>query len=246
MNAQSNHFGRCYAIRYVLPVAMVVLAVFGQYSTTSAQPRRRRPPRAAIEIVTPGLWGKNIVGGHLGPWISDGFGNDVSSPDGQFQGSKTAFHLEFFYQPHLIGIVNLDVSVGAISRGQFRIASPDPDINNFGDATLYPIGVGVIVSPFAKQSQWRLQPNFRVGVSLIVLTERIEFRQGNGFLIGVRTETEAKFGYYAGGGVNWVMGRKFMLTSLVKYQHAKFGDGVAGAGNFSGVQILVGAAFLYR
>jgi len=213
--------------------------------SANAQPLRRSPEPPKIPE-TPGLWNKTAVGGQLGPWLASEFGDDATSEQGRFDGNETAFHLEFFYFPHLHSILNGDFNIGAISRGEFRITNPATNIISFGDATLYPIGLGLTLFPLARKTDWKFQPHVRAGGSLIILTERVDFRRTDGFLIDVDSKTHAEIGYYAGGGVSAVLGTKVLLIGSVKYQHAKFDEDVAGASDYSGIQILFGAAYLYR
>lgn len=211
-----------------------------------AQWRSRRPPPAPA---SPGLWQKNAVGGQLGPWFAQDFGKDITLTGGRFNGNETGFLLEFFYQPHLTGVVNGDINVGAIGRGQLSInlyGGTDSATAIFGDVTLYPLGLGIIVAPFARNLKQRIQPTLRAGGSLLVLTQRGRTIRVNSVFFRVDVDTHVEFGYYAGAGVNWVLGHRLMLVSGARYQYAQFDEDLLAGGNYSGWQVMFGAAYLYR
>lgn len=185
----------------------------------------------------------------MGPWFAQNFGKDITLSGGRLNGNETGFILEFFYQPHLKGVVSGDINVGAIGRGQLNIdlfRGTDSAIASFGDVTLYPLGLGLVVAPFARNVGQRFQPTLRAGGSLLVLTQRGETRRVNDIFIRVDVDTDIEFGYYVGAGVNWVLGHRLMLVSGAKYQFAEFDEDLLAGGNYSGWQVLFGAAYLYR
>lgn len=230
-------------------VATFILASLILTGTASAQNRRRQPP-PVIKPPTPGIWLKNAGGAMLGPWFTDELGRDISDPNYRLSATSTAFHLELFYQPHLTGNLNLDLNFGTVGRGDLRVTinTPSGPVSSFGDATLYPIGLGVMWFPFARSERTRVQPMFRAGGSLIIGTERLEaiIEDQFGYYYGVSSESRVAAGFYAATGVYWVLGSQFALTGNVKYQHAKFSKELFGVRDYSGVQVLIGAAYLYR
>jgi hypothetical protein len=215
-----------------------------------AQPRGRRlPPLVDKRPAPPGIWQKNAVGGHLGPWFSDALGEDILAPGVRLSSNSTAFHLEFFYLPHLGGPLYLDVNFGAVGRGDIRITRQTGSYSesSFGDATLYPLGLGLQWLPFAKNRQLKFQPAFRLGGSLIIGTERLDTYIATDFAdyVGVTAESRVGTGFYGGAGVFVLLAPQFALTGSVKYQHAKFSKELFGSRDYSGVQVLFGAAYLY-
>jgi opacity protein-like surface antigen len=224
-----------------LVVAAVLTVTFA--TSALAQPPMGIPQEAKKEP-TPGLWRKTIVGGQLGPWFVNELGNDISTPSVRLDASGTAFHLEFFYQPNMIGILNLDFSVGAINRGDLRIRGVDYDA--FGNATLYPLSAGIILYPMAKRAQQQFQPLVKAGGSVVVGTEVIEVTTVDYYGYGIDTQSRTTLGYYFGAGANFVFSPSFALTGMVKYQHAKFDEELFEARDYSGTQVLFGAAYMYR
>lgn len=201
-------------------------------------------PEQARKIPTAGLWHKALVGGQLGPWFTNDLGRDITEENVRLDASGTAFHLEFFYQPNLSGILNLDISIGAINRGDLRVRADN--LSAFGNATLYPIGAGVIVYPMAMRTGQKLQPLLRAGGSLLIGTEVIEITNFTYYGIGRRAESRTSFGYYFGGGANFVLSPSLSLTGSVKYQYAKFDKELFGTKDYSGTLVLFGAAYMYR
>jgi len=234
-----------------LKITLVVALVLTLSEASFSQPGRfdrRTPPPPVPE--TPGIWHKSLVGGQLGPWISDGFGEDVETETIRLKANSTAFHLEFFYMPHLTGPLNLDISLGAVSRGDIRITDNNGPtaVSGLGTATLYPLGIGLAWFPFAKSVSTNIQPSLRAGGSLIVGTESVDavVYDAYGGYIGSGAESRFELGYYGGVNLLWVLGTQFGLTGGVKYQHAKFDKELFGVKDYSGVQILFGATYLYH
>ncbi|HWO57204.1 MAG TPA: hypothetical protein VNN55_06530 [bacterium] len=219
-----------------------VLAALLMAGPLAAQPMG--VPKEARQEPTPGQWGKALVGGQLGPWFTSDLGNEITEPNARLDASNTAFHLEFFYQPHMTGILNLDFSIGAINRGDLRVRTGEEDI--FGDATIYPLSAGIILYPMAKRTQQKLQPSLRAGGSLVVGTELFEINLARSNLIGFDTESRTALGYYFGAGANLVLSPSFCLTGTVKYQRAKFDKELFGVKDYSGTMVLIGAAYMYR
>jgi hypothetical protein len=199
-------------------------------------------PEQARKEPTPGQWRKALVGGQLGPWFVNDLGNDISSPNVRLDASGTAFHLEFFYQPNIIGILNLEFSVGAINRGDLRIRGQNYDA--FGNATLYPLSAGVILYPMAKRLGQQIQPLVKAGGSVVIGTEVYEITTAGYY--DIASESRTTLGYYFGAGANLVFSPSFALTGMVKYQHARFDEELFEAHDYSGTQVLFGAAYMYR
>lgn len=201
-------------------------------------------PEQARKEPTPGLWRKALVGGQLGPWFTSDLGNDISTPNVRLDASGTAFHLEFFYQPNLKGVLNLDFGIGAINRGDLRIRAENYDA--FGNATLYPLSAGIILYPMSRRASQSIQPLLKAGGSLVIGTEIIEITTPGYYGVGVDSKSRTAFGYYFGAGANLVLSPSFALTGMVKYQHAKFSKELFEARDYSGTLVLFGAAYMYR
>jgi hypothetical protein len=221
-------------------VSLCLLALCGSVHAQTFDPT---PPPQARRAPSPGMWQKSLGGVVLGPWFTGDLGNEIATPEVRLHSSGTAFHIEFFYQPHLKGAFNLEMSVGAINRGDLRIQ--DDQISQFGDATIYPLSAGLAIRPLASKTSLRLQPCIQGGGSLVIGTERLQFAvQDIG--VGIDSESRTALGYYFGGGLAWTLGPSFCLTSTVKYHHAKFNDELFGVKDYSGVLVLFGAAYMYR
>ena len=226
-----------------------IIAILGLQSVTAlAQPRgpnRRAPLKPPPP---PGLWHKSLVGCQLGPWFTDDLDKDITDEGYHLSASSTAFHLELFYQLPLLSTLYLDLNFGSVSRADIRIIYDVPGYgaSSIGDATLYPIGVGMQWIPFAKSVESKFQPLVRAGGSLLIGTERLEtvIQDQFGYLIGVSSESRVDVGFYAGAGALLVLGRQFALRGETKYQHAKFSKELFGVRDYSGIQVLFGAAYL--
>ena len=130
-----------------------ILSLLGLLGIPLATRSTGQMPPAASSVTEEnrsGLWGKNAIGGQLGPWFSSNLTSGFADPSIHLTANSTAFHMEFFYQPHLRGIANLDLSVGAVSRGEMRIQTSSE--SSFGTATVYPIGLGLRLAPLDRKS----------------------------------------------------------------------------------------------
>jgi hypothetical protein len=222
-------------------VVVIALLIFlSGYSATAAQ----------TDLV-----GKNMVGVRLGPWLADGLTRDLETKNETTSvrvfSSSTAFHLEFFYLYQLKGPLYLDLNFGGVSRGDIRIdyISQTAEEKGFGTAQIYPLSIGLGLFPLATRPDTKMQPFAVAGGSLVIGTETISFAGRNvyvGNYVGIQSESRETIGWYAGGGLDWVMGRNFVLSFLGKYQHAIFSEELVGVKDFSGAQILIGAAYAYK
>jgi len=197
-----------------------------------------------------GIWGKNMVGVRLGPWLADGFTQDIRTREITVNSSSTAFHLEFFYLYNLRGPLYLDLNLGAVSRGDIRIDyfSDTYRESAIGTAGVYPLGVGFQLYPFAVNRTQKWQPFVLAGGSLVIGTETLSYLTESylGSYLGVSAESREALGWYAGGGLNISLGETVSLSLLGKYQHAKFSEELVGVKDFSGAQILFGVAYMYK
>lgn len=192
-----------------------------------------------------------MIGIRLGPWLADGLTTDVETEFVRVVSSSTAFHLEFFYNYRLKGPFYLDLSLGGVSRGDIRVnyRSQTAEETGFGTAMVYPLSVGIGLFPLANKPDNIWQPFFVAGGSLVIGTETISFTGYNTYIggyIGIESESRETVGWYASGGLDLVLGRNFVLSFLGKYQHAVFSEELVGVKDFSGMQILVGAAYAYK
>ncbi len=205
------------------------------------------PTAAQVDLV-----GKNMVGVRLGPWLANGLTADIQTEYVQVYSSSTAFHLELFYLYHLKGPLYLDLSFGGVSRGDIHLDYDPPGAEveeGFGTALVYPLGAGLAYLPLAMRPDQKIQPFLAAGGSVIIGTETIStsgYSNYFGGFYGLKSESREAVGWYAGAGVDWVLGRNFALSFIGKYQYAEFGKELAGVKDFSGAQILVGAAYTYR
>ncbi|MCP4712631.1 MAG: hypothetical protein GY869_28735 [Planctomycetes bacterium] len=141
--------------------------------------------------------------------------------------------------------------MGGVSRGDIRINYQNETEyeTGFGTALVYPLGVGLGYFPLAPRPDQAIQPFVVAGGSLVIGTETISttgYSPHIGGFYGLQSESREALGWYAGAGFDWVLGRSFALSAMGKYQYAKFSKELVGVKDFSGAQILIGAAYLYK
>ena len=81
---------------------------------------------------------------------------------------------------------------------------------------------------------------------MIIGTEQVESLDYDPYGIGVASHSRTAWGYYFGGGAHWLLGSSVALVGNVKYQHVKFSEELFGVRDYSGIQVLIGAAYLHR
>ncbi len=222
----------------------------------------RRPLLLAIVIIAASVFclptdaaaadlvGKSMVGARLGPWLSDELTSDIGTAEVRLSGPSTAFHLEMFYLYNLSGPMYLNINLGAVSRGDVRIEYQTQAENLYalGTAGVYPLGAGIDLFPLAGKPGQSVQPFVSAGGSVLFGTSTLRYVSSNYLrdYYGISQDSREALGWYAGAGVDVLLGDSFSLTFSGKYQQAKFGKELLGAKDFSGAQILVGAAYVYK
>ena len=237
-----DYYAQTQAVRHLMTAALAVFWLSGSAAAQGWEPVEEPSQRY--------LAGKNMVGGRLGPWLADGLTESIETETVKVSSSSVAFHIEFFYEYNLAGPLYLDVNFGAVSRGDIRVETESQNgyFSAIGSAGVYPFGIGLKIYPLAANRTLSLQPFVSAGGSLLVGTETLSFIGGDnvvGNYVGYGSESREALGWYGGGGVTWILGQSFALSFLGKYQHAKFSEELVGQKDFSGVQILVGGAYLY-
>jgi hypothetical protein len=150
----------------------------------------------------------------------------------------------------LLPSLALVANLGSYSKGDIRFDGYQIGVGSrtfFGSAAVYPIQLGVKLSPFASELPLRMRPFAEGGGALIVGTESINalyydyFRDA--WLDG-NIETEADWNWWLGGGVEVPVSRKIYLDFMAKYINVKFSGDIAGIQDYSGWQITFGFGYL--
>jgi opacity protein-like surface antigen len=203
-------------------------------------------------LVATNLSGANIGGlSYAGIRIGVGHTNQAD-PDVQYSNyditvDQNGFYTEAFFDWQFLNELSLDISLAALSRGEFRWTIPDVG-NFFGSINLYPIMVGLKIKPLISMLSDDYQPWIAGGASLVVGRAVVE--GGTVYspyiYIGQAEKSQTSLGWWLGAGFDSFVSSTIVLTSSFRYQHMKFGEPVGGYLDHSGYQIAFGIGYIFR
>lgn len=169
-----------------------------------------------------------------------------STNDVRLFANQTNIYVEGFIDYYLTSWLALALNLGSYSKGDIRL---DVYINGaldgsfIGTASIYPVQVGIKLSPFKGELPLRSLPYLEGGVALIVgrTTAYSQFARYSDGVIGSETD----LGWWIGGGVEIPLADRFQLDLMVKYINTKFSGDIAGIKDYSGLQASVGVGFIH-
>lgn len=163
-------------------------------------------------------------------------------------GSKNAFTGELFYNYFMLDQLALEFCLGSNARGDITFRSPEIG-EFFGSVNVYPIAVGIKLTPLSGLVSDHYQPYFHGGGSLVVTRELFEsanyvdiyayYDRG-----GQKSRTD--FGWWAGFGFESYIMSSVCVTSSFKYHSIDYSKSIGGYKDHSGYQITFGAAYVLR
>jgi opacity protein-like surface antigen len=161
---------------------------------------------------------------------------------------SNAISAEFFYNYFFLDQIGFEIILGSISRGDIEFVD-DSSYRLLGSANVYPIAIGLKLTPLSGITSRSFQPYIHGGGSLVVTRELYESGQLAGqyndlYAFGSRSETD--FGWWAGGGLESFVSSSVCITSDFKYQSIKHGEYIAGYKDHSGYQITFGVGYIFR
>ena len=163
---------------------------------------------------------------------------------------KTMFYIEGFLNYYLTDFAALALNLGSYSKGEIRF---DIYYNNVydgsfvGQASVYPVQLGLKLSPFQKQLPLASQPYVEGGGAIIVGREAATLGTYNSVFANYTDGTlasETDFNWWMGGGVEIPIARTIQLDFMVKYINTKFSGDIVGIKDYSGWQITAGIGYL--
>lgn len=152
----------------------------------------------------------------------------------------------YYFLPYVAAVANL----GSFSKGDIRFEGYQVGVGYrtfFGSASIYPIQLGLRLSPVSEGLPLNMRPYGEGGGALIIGTESIDalyydyFR--NAFVDG-NLATETDWNWWAGGGVEVPLSQKIYLDFMAKYINVNFTGDIAGISDYSGWQISIGVGYL--
>lgn len=193
----------------------------------------------SLELVKTGFLDRHFAGGRFGIYSSTGDETVAADASFDLQFSDQSAYVEFFYAHRLARPLALEITLGIFSRGDVRYSSSDAFV--IEPVTIYPIWLSAKLYPF-----YSLKPPFHPFV-----------QPGGGIVYGrhkvvdalapwiYSQDTEVKFTYILGGGIDWPIGEKVALTMGFKYSPVKFSNALAGVEDYSGWTLAFGAGYVF-
>jgi hypothetical protein len=164
--------------------------------------------------------------------------------------NKNNIYVEASFAYYLLPPLAVVSYLGSYSKGDIRFDGFQTGIGYrtfFGSASVYPLQLGVKLSPFASQLPLRLQPFVEGGGALIIGSESINSlyydRYRDAWVDG-SIETETDWNWWLGCGAEAPLSKKVYLDFVGKYINVNFSGDIAGIRDYSGWQITFGFGYL--
>jgi hypothetical protein len=194
--------------------------------------------------------GTTSVGVRLGLFSNSHNDIDRASSDVKLFASKTIFYIEGYLNYYLLDFLAVSANLGSYSKGDIRYDVYDGNVlvgSFVGQASVYPIQLGLKLSPFSNQLPLKCRPFLEGGGALIVGREtasmgtyslaQYQYWDGN---IG----SETNFNWWAAIGTEIPLSPTIQMDLMVKYLRTNFSGDIAGIKDYSGVQISIGIGYV--
>jgi hypothetical protein len=161
---------------------------------------------------------------------------------------KNGFAAEFFYDYFLLDQLGFEFSLGSASRADIIFRS-DSIGELLGSVNVYPIAIGIKVTPLSGLVSDHYQPYLHGGGSLVITRELFEAGRGVDPVAywdrgGAQSRTD--FGWWAGFGFESYVASRICVTSNFKYHSIDYSESIGGFRDHSGYQITFGVAYIFR
>jgi hypothetical protein len=189
------------------------------------------------------------VGVRVGVFANDE--NELAVQDSPVElfGNKRNIYAEGFAAYYLLEPLAAVVNLGSYAKGDIRFEAQDVfggRYTFFGSASIYPIQLGLRLSPFARQLPAAISPYIEAGGALIVGRESIGqlyYDQFSDAFIDGTIGTETDWNWWAAAGAEIPVATKFNLDFMFKYIRTEFSGDIAGIRDYSGWQITIGVGY---
>jgi hypothetical protein len=193
--------------------------------------------------------GTTAVGVRVGLFDNSHNDLEVVNSDVKLFASRTVFYIEGYVDYYLLDYLAFCANVGSYSKGDIRFDvyyNGVFDGSFIGQASVYPMQVGLRLTPFRDQLPLQCRPYVEGGGALIVGRETASMGT-YGSTFGTYTDgtigSETDFNWWAGIGSEIPMSPTIQLDFMVKYLKTQFSGDIAGIKDFSGVQISIGIGY---
>jgi opacity protein-like surface antigen len=154
--------------------------------------------------------------------------------------SGSGVYAEFFYAHRVSAPLSVEISLGIFNRGDFKYYAKRDML--VGGVNIYPIMISAKIYPLYIVNSFPLHPYLQAGGGLIYAKQdAISYL----YDVVLTNDSETKFTYIFGAGVDWPLFDQIALCLNYKYIPAKFKNEMAGIRDYSGWQISFGAGYLF-
>jgi hypothetical protein len=194
--------------------------------------------------------GTTSLGVRLGLFTNSHNDIDRVNSDVKLFASKTIFYLEGYLDYYLLDFLAVSANLGSYSKGDIRFDvyyNGVFDGSFIGQASVYPMQLGLKFSPFSGQLPLNSRPFLEGGGALIVGRETATigtygsiFGQYSDGTIGSETD----FNWWGAIGAEIPLSPTIQMDFMVKYIKTNFSGDIAGIKDYSGVQISIGIGYV--
>jgi hypothetical protein len=191
--------------------------------------------------------GTTSIGVRLGLFTNSHNDIDRANSDVNLFASKTILYIEGYVNYYLFDFLAVSANLGSYSKGdiRFHVYDSGVQVGEFiGQASVYPIQLGLKFSPFSGQLPLKCRPFLEGGGALIVGRETATM--GSTYIPGwdgnIGSETD--FNWWAAVGAEIPLSPTIQMDLMVKYVNTNFSGDIAGIKDFSGVQISIGIGYV--
>jgi len=198
---------------------------------------------SALELEKRGFANKNFAGARVGAWTNSGDEELPSGTEYSLEFDNSSIYGEFFYSYRLAPMLAFEVSLGIYSRGDVQY-SRDTDVF-VGAVNLYPMFVTAKLYPFFKFETLPFYIYAQPGAGLVYASQSVIDYDDYYYYGYTGQESETKFTYSLGGGVDWPIAEQVGLTMNYKYIPVKFGEPLAEVKDYSGWTLTFGVGYIF-
>lgn len=187
---------------------------------------------------------KHFLGARIGMYSNTS--NEIPTGNDEYtlDFSSGSLFAEFFYAYSIVKPLSIEFSMGVFNRGDVAYNSQD---NVWDRAVLiYPFWLSGKFYPLFN-ARTRIHPYLQSGIGMIYgRRDKINVELSyiyNDYV--TNTDSEVKFTYLLGGGIDFQVHSKIALTASVKYMPVKFGQPLAEVKDYSGWLLTFGAGYLF-
>ena len=180
-----------------------------------------------------------MLGIRMGFWNAVEAKNMQVPPGEEILSQVTAPYGELYVSAGLKKGFALGFSLGSCYRGESR-HSDSYGYYYWKRVTIYPISGELKFYPLSpiKKSKW--QPYMDAGFGLVSGIENLRSGGYSG------TNTYLTFGWHVGGGMEFILGRLFVIGADFKYRGVKFSEKVGGLKDYSGPEATLGLSYILK